>query len=184
MHIAALDASGDLEFIAVVYGSQQELETLRERLTKISPLHMREIGKARRLKLAESFLRLLEGRSKHIRVLCIYTGIHKLRKSLKTRRIPSSKLELELKKATALAISSLLRKIFIEIIEADTEVKEILKMIGLSCRAGPLVGLADIAAWINRRYYGKRVKPYAKLFIEKNLSLEIEKLARNRLKKY
>jgi len=184
MPIAALDASGDLEFIAIVYGSRRELENLRKRLTKISPLHMRGIGKARRLKLAENFLKLLESKSKYVRVLCIYTGVHKLRKILKTRRISSSKLELELKKAMALAVFSLLREIAVEIVEADTEVKEILKVIGLSCGTGPLVGLADIAAWINRRYYGKRVKPYAKLFIEKNLSPETEKLARKRLRKY
>ena len=71
-----------------------------------------------------------------------------------------------------------------EVVEADTEVREILKIIGLSCRAGSLIGLADVAAWINRRYYGKRVKPYAKLFVEKDLSPEIEKLAKKRLGKY
>jgi len=184
MPTAVLDASGDLEFIAVVYGSRQELENLRNRLTKIGPLHMRGIGKARRLKLAESFLKLLESRSEYVRVLCIYTGVHKLRKILKTRRTPSSKLELELKRAIALAVSSLLREIAVEVVEADTEVREILKIIGLSCRAGSLIGLADIAAWINRRYYGKRVKPYAKLFTEKDLSSKIEKLAKKRLGKY
>ena len=93
-------------------------------------------------------------------------------------------MELELKRATALAVSSLLREIAVEIVEADTEVRGILKVIGLSCRAGSLIGLADIAAWINRRYYSKRVKPYVKLFVEKDLSSKIEKLAKKRLGKY
>ena len=184
MTVAALDASGDLEFIAIVYGRQFELENFHEELRKVSPLHMRRIGKARRIRLAESFLRILERRKNSVKVLCIYTGIHKLRGILKTKRIPSSKLELEIKKSIARAVSKLLREITAENIEADTEVRGILKCIGLSCKKGPLIGLADVAAWINRRHYGKRTKPYTRLFIERNLSSEIERLARTGLRKY
>lgn len=96
MVTAAIDASDDLNFVAIVCGPRSDLEKFRATLGTSAPLHMRKIGKARRIKIAESFLRFLENR-KSIRVMCLYMGIHDLRRKLSVGRIASSRLELELK---------------------------------------------------------------------------------------
>lgn len=44
------------------------------------------------------------------------------------------------------------------------------------------MGLADVAAWMNRRYYRKGAKPYAGIFVEKDLVPIIEDLVKKRLR--
>ena len=178
--VACIDSSGDLRYIAMVIGKEENLESLLNDLNR-SYIHMRELSKKKRMKIAERFLKSLKER-REIIVLCVFVNLNKARTSLATKRTPHEKINKALHSSLASILHGLLRERNVEEVYADGEMQEILKNIGYDACNNDLVGLADVSAWVNRRYEQRKNKPHRGLFNEIDISKRLIIIAKKKMK--
>ena len=115
-------------------------------------------------------------------VLCILVNSTDILEKLTTKRIPREKINRILKFSLAQIIHGFLREHNVDSVHADGEIREILKQVGCKCYESNFVSLADISAWINKRYSQSKNKPYSGRFKEINVKERLFLLVSKRLK--
>ena len=161
--IALLDSSGaDFEFIGIVIGHPCELNEISNKLSR-RRVHMRELSRERRRRIARAFLDMVSRRLDAL-ILSLRTHLSTIIRRLREERprIPSSRARALCFRALSLILADIIYQHPVSKIVADREFELLWNSSGVRLASSepdnPLLGLADIAAWINNQVARRKLK--------------------------
>jgi len=150
VYVAAVDSSGNLEYVGVVVGEEKDMRRLLSRLlTEFPVIHMRELSRAAKERLARRVISE-EGLSFY----CFRLGLARLRREIRVltgRNVSSGRLYHHLSEVFwSILQEGYLRRYGVEKLYICRDVEFLFKN-KVTYVIGELSQLADPIAWINLR---------------------------------